>query len=268
VVTVGSTHGGTKHNIIPNGQAGSGLTDAVGLGVSPTPRHHPEPPMPSPFPGMNPYLEQDHVWNDFHGNFIYRLRDLLTPQLRPHYVAKVDEHVFIRELPDPAKVLIPAVDVERLPFVEVRDRDTWEIVTVIELLSPCNKYAGPDREQFLGKRGRLLASPVHYVEIDLLRGGPRLPLERLPACDYYALVSRVEPRPEAEIWPFRLRDPLPTIPIPLRPGRADARLDLRQVLHHAYDAAGYGDYIYRGQPQPRLHGEDAAWAQQFVPAGQ
>jgi hypothetical protein len=247
---------------------------------------------------MNPYLEQDSVWNDFHGNFIYALRDALTHQLRPHYVAKVDEHVFLHELPDdprrlvgrgdmavnrpphapaepegdgttltaPARVRLPAVDVDRVSFIEIRDRDNWEIIAVVELLSPCNKYAGPDREQFLGKRRQLLRSRAHYVEIDLLRGGPRLPLEDPPACDYYALVSRVETRPDAETWPVRLRDQLPTIPIPLRAGRTDARVDLQQVLHRVYDAAGYEDYIYRGQPQPRLTAEDAAWAQQFVPA--
>jgi len=165
----------------------------------------------------------------------------------------------------PARVRIPAVDVERVPFLEVRDRETWEVVAVIELLSPCNKYAGPDREQFLGKRGQLLGSSVHYVEIDLLRGGPRMPLENLPPCDYYAMVSRTESRPEAEIWPVALRAALPTIPIPLRAGRADARVDLQEVLHRAYESGAYEDYIYRGQAQPRLSAEDTAWAREFVP---
>lgn len=254
--------------------------------------------MPSPFPGMNPYLEQASIWNDFHGSFLYGLRDILAPQVRPQYVTKVDEHLFIHELPEgtrspvghgdvavkrppfavtgtsnggpalvaPAHVRIPVIDVERLPFLEVRDRETWEVVTVIELLSPCNRYAGTDREQFLGKRWQLLGSSVHYIEIDLLRGGPRMPLEGLPPCDYYAVVSRAESRPEAEIWPLGLRDPLPPIPIPLRAGSPDASVDLQQVLHRAYDSAGYEDYMYRGEPQPRLRPEDAAWARQLIPA--
>ena len=41
-------------------------------------------------------------------------------------------------------------------------------MTVIELLSPTNKYAGPHREQYLGKRKELLQSR-HLVELDLLR---------------------------------------------------------------------------------------------------
>ena len=108
---------------------------------------------------------------------------------------------------------------------------------------------------------------MHFVEIDLLRGGPRMPWLDMPACDYYAVVSRFEERPErAGFWPIRLRERLPEIPIPLRQGDADARLDLQQVLHRIYDAAGYAYHIYSGPPEPLLAAEDAAWAQQFLPA--
>ena len=61
---------------------------------------------------------------------------------------------------------------------------------MIELLSPANKQPGSDREQYIHKRRQLLCSQTHLVELDLLRGGPRMPVEELPACDYYALVSR------------------------------------------------------------------------------
>ncbi len=142
--------------------------------------------MPSPFPGMNPYLEQDRVWNDFHGSFMPAARAAVAAQVRPHFIAKINEHLFVR---------LPAVDRERLSFLEIRDRDGWQLVTVIELLSPTNKYSGPDREQYLARRRDLLASAVHFVEIDLLRGGPRMPMEDLPECDYCVLVSRVETRP-------------------------------------------------------------------------
>jgi hypothetical protein len=205
--------------------------------------------MPSPFPGMNPYLEQDSVWHDFHERFSPAVAELLTPQVRPNYVARIDKHVYIRE---------------RLGFVEIRDRQDRRLITVLELLSPTNKLAGPDREHYLAKRGQLLASGTHFVEIDLLRGGPRLPLEDLPQCDYYVLVSRAEERPQAGLWPLRLRDRLPVIPIPLRSPHPDAQLDLQALLNRIYDAAGYEDDIYTGEPQPRLTPEDAAWAGQFL----
>ena len=251
--------------------------------------------MPSPFPGMNPYLEQEIVWHDFHQSFIPAARESLSPQVRPGYVVRVEEHPYIHEVaPEerrplgradfalvesfrgagtkagaamseaPADVLLP-IDVERDSYLEVRTREGNELVTVIELLSPSHKRRSDDREQYLAKRRQVLASGTHLVEIDLLRGGPRMPPEDLPDCDYYALVSRREQRPRAGIWPLRVRDPLPVIPVPLRAPDPDARLDLKSVLDRVYDGAGYEDYIYAGRPHPPLHPDDATWAQQFLP---
>jgi hypothetical protein len=205
--------------------------------------------MASPFPGMNPYLEHDNVWHDFQKRFCPAVAEILTSQLKPKYVARIAKQAHTR-----------------LSVVEIRDRVDRRLITVIELLSPTNKYAGPDREQYLAKRGQLLASGTHFVEIDLLRGGPRLPLENLPECDYYVLVSRAEERPEAGLWPLRLRERLPVIPVPLRAPHPDAQLDLQALLHRIYDAAGYEDDIYTGEPQPRLTPDDATWAGQFLPA--
>ncbi len=254
--------------------------------------------MPSPFPGMNPYIERASVWHDFHESFMPLVREILTVQVVPRYFVRIDEQMYIHEmateerrflgradilvpalstaekatmtaspvLEAPAEVRIPLVDTEPLSFLEIRDRDSHELVTVVELLSPCNKYAGPDREQYLAKARILQRSPVHFVEIDLLRGGPRMPWLDMPECDYCVVVSRVEKRPRADFWPIGLRDRLPEIPIPLRGGDSDARLDLQQVLHHIYDAAGYVYHIYFGLPEPQLRPEDTAWAQQLLPA--
>jgi hypothetical protein len=215
--------------------------------------------MPSPFPGMNPYLEQDDAWHGFHKCLIPYISEVIVPQVRPRYIVKLGEHVYIHEL-------LTAIDVERLSFVEIRDRHSRELITIIEVLSPSNKRIGPDREKYVAKRRQLLASSVHFVEIDLLRGGPRMPVEDLPDCDYCIMVSRIEKRPHVGIWPIRLRERLPVIPIPLRAPDADARLDLQEALDHLYDAAGYEDYIYTGTPQPPLHPDDAAWARQFLPS--
>jgi hypothetical protein len=249
---------------------------------------------------MNPYLEQADVWHDFHERFLPYLAEVIGAQLAAHYVVKIDDHVFIHEpsaeqrvflgrgdilvasprpqvegstatatadTGAPAQVLLPAVDVERLSFLEIRDRRDRQLVTVIEVLSPSNKYSGTDRDQHLGKRGAVLASLTHLVEIDLLRDGPRMPFASpLPECDYYVMVSRREKRPRAAFWPIHLRDPLPAVPIPVREPDPDARLDLAAALHHVYDAARYANYIYEGTPEPGLRGEDAAWARQFVPA--
>jgi hypothetical protein len=245
---------------------------------------------------MNPYLEQNTVWHDFHQSFLPAIREHLAPQVRPTYVVKVEEHIYIHELPEEERRFVGRADVsiagsdsgtrpqtavavldvpcygaipvrhesERLSYLEIRDRESGEIITVIEVLSLSNKRSGPDREQYVSKRLAVYYSSAHLIEIDLLRGGNRMPLEHLPECDYYALVSRAEERPRVGLWPVRLRDRLPITPVPLRAPHADAKLDLQQVLHRVYDAAGYEDYIYRGTPQPPLSAEDTLWAQQLT----
>lgn len=252
--------------------------------------------MPSQFPGMNPYLEQDDAWHDFHERFIPLAAERLGTQLFPDYILKIDEHIYVHELPAgerrflgradvavgptgfsapsneavgvvdaPTRVRIPAVDIERLAFLEIRDRHSRELVTVVELLSPSNKRPGPDREQYLAKRGQLLASSVHLVEIDLLRGGQPMPAADRPDCDYSVLVSRYDERPSAQFWPIALRERLPVIGIPVRPPHHAASLDLQDAFQRVFDAAGYEYYIYESNPNPPLAPADAEWAAQFVP---
>lgn len=252
--------------------------------------------MSSPFPGMNPYLERQAVWDSFHPNFIAVAHFQLSVQVRPKYFVRTESRLYIHEPPAdrrfvgssdldirlptgrsgptsgvPAAVIAPAyvtipepVEVQRVGYLSIRAREGDEVVTVVELLSRSNKYTGPDRDQYLTKRRELLRSPAHLVEIDLLRGGPRMPPDDLPTCDYCAVVSRVAERPRAGVWPWRLREPLPEIPIPLRDGDPDAKLNLKAVIDQVYDLGGY-DSIYDHPTEPRLAPADAAWASQFIP---
>ena len=251
--------------------------------------------MPSPFPGMNPYLENENVWHDFHQRFAIACADALAPQGSPKYIVKVDYNIYIHEQsaeqrlagrPDvaiisrdvnsktvhesatsaaPAYALVsPVVDIEHQNFVEIRDRESRELVSVIELISPSNKRPGSDREQYIAKRKQYFAGNVNLIEIDLLRGFERLPYEGLPNCDYVAVVSRAEERPRVGVWPIKLREKLPTIPVPLRAPDLDASLNLQAVLDHVYDSARYTDYVYLGTPQPPLHGEDETWARLVI----
>jgi Protein of unknown function (DUF4058) len=253
--------------------------------------------VPSPFPGMNPYFEQTDHWLDFHTEFLSAMRRLLAPQVGPKYIVQLEEHIYIHDLPPeqrqrlgtadlslvergggrfgqgvlgileaPAEIWLPEQDVEKVPFLEVRDRQGRDLVTVIELLSPSNKRAGDDREQYLAKRRELLRSPAHLVEIDLLRGWSPMPQEGRPDCDYSVMVSRAEKRRAADLWPIRLRDRLPLIPIPLRSPDNAAQVDLQEALHRAYDGPGYEHFIYYGEPEPALSANDMAWASQFIPA--
>ena len=119
---------------------------------------------------------------------------------------------------------------------------------MIEVLSPSNKRYGPDREQYLMKRSTMMFSTASIVEIDLLRGGPRLPINDLPACDYCVMVFRKSNSPKVETWPIGLREELPVIPIPLKGDFADATLDLQALLNRVYDTAAYEDFLYESPP--------------------
>ena len=82
---------------------------------------------------------------------------------------------------------------------ETKDR----LVTSIEVLSPSNKVRGSKGWlKYLRKRQTLLLGKANLVEIDLLRGGTRMPmLDPLPASPYYLLVAREEKAPYCRVWP-------------------------------------------------------------------
>jgi hypothetical protein len=246
---------------------------------------------------MNPYLEQEDAWHDFHERFLPVAAAMLEAQVGPNYIVKIDENVYVHDLTDgerrllgrgdvfmaesrsagdagsgtalleaPVSVDLPEIDREFESFIEIRDRRSRQVVTVIELLSPTNKNPGPNREQYLAKRGRILNGDTNLVEIDLLRGGPRMPMEPAPECDYLVLVSRAARWPAAGVWPVQLRDPLPLVPVPLRPGDVEPRLNLKSALDRVYDEAGYRKYVYEETPQPPLSDEDDAWARELIGA--
>lgn len=255
--------------------------------------------MRSPFPGMDPFLERPALWPDVHNSLIVALRDALQPRARPDYYVAIEERACIVE-PDelalagradaaairPSRGEAPEGQPQRagemgamiveldLPdqireiYLEVRSVADHQVVTLIAILSPTNKRPGEGRELYLRKRRAALASMTHLVEIDLLRGGEAMPFRGAPARgDYRILVSRADQRPRAELLICTLRQPLPAIRVPLRPGDSEPLLELNRILHDLYDRAGYDARIdYRAAPDPPLADDDAAWADALLRA--
>ena len=240
--------------------------------------------MPSPFPGMNPYLEQEGVWRDFRLCFTVAVSQMLNRALSPRYYSMIRVNEFFYESPErigyeppqPSAVVnasaagclpvrLPTTDKDRESYLEICDAKSQEVVTVVQLLSRSTKFADPPsyREQYLAHRTQTLWRPVHFVEIDLLRGGERLPANQAPGADYCALVSRWQQRPWVEAWSMRLRERLPTLPIPLADDIPDVPLDLQAVLQQVWAGARYDLYIYDGEPDPPLSPQDAEWARQL-----
>jgi hypothetical protein len=254
--------------------------------------------MPSPFPGMDPFIE-DQEWEDFHSTFNTVMREALAPGVEPRYIVRVERRIYVEhglepenqvrwadvsllwsgtEAPvavaapatltasvAPVVCLLPGPQERRETYLVIRELATMEIVTVIETLSPANKRASSDgREQYLQKRQEILQSRTNLVEIDLLRGGKRLPVVGMPPGDFYAIVSRGYRRPKVDVYAWTLRQPLQTIPIPLKKDEAEVLTDLQQVFTTVYDRARYHLSLNcAARLSVPLNEEDAAWMRQL-----
>ncbi len=241
--------------------------------------------MPSPFPGMDPYIEHPDVWSDFHGGLADEIRAELNKVIQPRYVARLVPRVTyeIVEIEKPRSVrpdvgvwgplsgsegqhggqtavLAPApvqnlIAMElpvRLFTVEVLEVGSRDLVTAIEILSPVNKQPGREaHDEYLRKRRELLRSSAHFIEIDLLRPGRRPPLERpVPVAPYYVVLSRIENRPYVDVWPIQLSEKLPDIPVPLAEPDPDVSLTLSAIVAAVYERGGYASLIDYSQPPP------------------
>jgi Protein of unknown function (DUF4058) len=246
----------------------------------------------SPFPGMDPYLEAPSIWPDVHTSLMCIVGEQLTPRLAPKYLGELETQVVIDQVDDDPQVLLPDVSVTRLDVpngtpsavavaapapvevrvpmevptrlvsVYIRLRETGRLVAVIELLSLVNKRRGKGRAEYIEKRRAFLKSPVHYIEIDLLRSYSRMPFDDpLPAADYIVMVCKAGERPRSSVWPISVRQPLPTIPIHLLLPDPPVPLDLGQAMRTAYERARYDLRVdYRKPPVPPLSPADVAWA--------
>ncbi len=252
--------------------------------------------MPSPFPGMDPYLE-GYLWPDVHSALASKIRQSLTPLLRPKYVARLE--VYMAEDPFPEGeigILYPDVEVVetsqrqrltqsldsstltitppalalpvtqsvqiRLTSVEIRDTANNKLITSIEILSPVNKRE-PGLTTYRQKRQRLYQADVHLLELDLLRRGARpFAQPRLPKVPYCIALTRAQSR-QIEIWPVELPIPLPVIPVPLQSPEPDVPLDLQSAFAAIYDEAAYDLTLdYRQSPPPPIFSDvESKWLQ-------
>jgi hypothetical protein len=140
------------------------------------------------------------------------------------------------------------------------------VITVLEVLSPTNKRPGRGRRLYEDKRMEVLTTRSHLVEIDLIRSGEPMPLiDNGRVSDYRILVSRGDRRPNAILYPFGVRQPIPAFPLPLKANDQEPMVDIGQLLHDLYDQASYDLRIdYTGDPDPPLLSVDAAWADRLL----
>jgi hypothetical protein len=259
--------------------------------------------MPSPFPGMDPFIEMGH-WQTFHNRFISAMADTLVPQVRPAYAVDIGQDIYlviddgetqVRE-PDiavvgepagressrtgptaraggvatlePIALTIPIPRERRHRFIEVRDNKSRDVITIVELLSPANRIDRGGRRSYLAKRRDILESGINLIELDLMRRGHKLPMKpRMPIADYSAVVCRTEKMPRAAVYTWSLHDVLPDVPVPLADGDPDVSLKLQPAFNEVYDRVGF-DYTlpYHHQLRPPIREADRGWLAEVLSA--
>jgi hypothetical protein len=246
---------------------------------------------------MDPYLERPDRWSGVHARLIAVIGEVLARQVTPRFFVDSEDNFYILGLDDAARSLVrpdiyavegegaaslspargqiaapvvldlPASLEIRAPYLKVIHTAERQVVTTIEVLSPINKVPGSSGQRdFLRKREQILRSSTHWLEIDLLRAGTRprgIPLRG----DYYAALHRAGVRDRLEAWFVSLRDPLPTIAVPLRPPFEDVPLDLQEAVELVYERYRYDAGIdYAEDAPPPLRKADAAWVGERVAA--
>ncbi len=203
--------------------------------------------MPSPFPGMDPFIEARGLWEDFHPKLIAEMERTLAALVPERYAVRLavrsyvaltdtagkDLNLFLPdvgittsegELSSQRSAAAVAEEAEtegvvmeafvsteyRETFIDIFARDPEKrLVTCIELLSPSNKRRGSEGwELYMRKRQGLLLGAANLVELDLLRGGGRLPMVTpWPDSPYALLVSRKQRARAVACGPLSSSDP-------------------------------------------------------------
>lgn len=259
--------------------------------------------MKSPFPGMDPYIEDRLIWSDFHSRLADEISARLNAKIRPHYFAALTPYVTYEVIeisssrlhsirPDvavlhtgsgslamsgtasaimdpPQAESITALEMPlELMSVEIRQVGTDRLITAIEILSPVNKQRNHEaRIDYLRKRRELLRSQAHFIEIDLLRAGERTPIdEPVPDAPYYVSLSRADRRPKLFVWTLALNARLPRFPVPLADRDPDVVVDLGEVVAAVYERGGYDARIDYSQPipPPALTNKDTDYVEQLL----
>ena len=254
--------------------------------------------MPSQFIGMDPWLEDPARWPGVHQALITYLRDDMQPHLRPRNAATFGERIYVAmhdrgiypdvmvvrrpireatvtyavgislgvaEVAEPWVIALPSEEM-RVPYIEIVETNSGDVVTVIELLSPVNKTEGEGRNKYLKRQAEILRSQANLVEIDLLGAGSRTmptPLDstgKPPPHRHLIGVYRAADRDHIESYPVRLDERLPRFRIPLRDPDPDVVVDLQAALDRCYDNGAYADLIdYSKGATVALSSQEKEW---------
>ena len=216
--------------------------------------------MASPFPGMDPFLEDEKLWPEFHHQFVTCLYQILLPGLVDRYRARVGQRHYVTE-----QVLFTSIlrEEHHEEYIEIRQRTDHRLVTLVEGVCPTNKTTPVGRQAYLDKRREAKNAGASLVEIDLvLDGQPTLEYSRdgLPDWDYAVTVTRSTQPERYEIYTATLQKRLPRFRLPLAADDRDTVLDLQSAFTRCFEQGGFAAKIdYQRDPAMSLEDEDRQW---------
>lgn len=209
--------------------------------------------MPSPFPGMDPYLEEEKLWPEFQHHLVLCLYQILLPGLVDRYRARVSQRQYVTE-----QALFTSIIREdhSEDFIEIRQRGDGKLITLVDVVSPTNRTSIAGRDAYMETRKKARGGGANLVEIDLvLQGQPMLDYSRenLPEWDFAVTVTRTAQPERHEIYTATLQKRLPRFRLPLAGDDRDTVLDLHTAFSRCYDQAGFGPRIdYKRDPATKL----------------
>ena len=217
--------------------------------------------MPSPFPGMDPFLEDEKLWALFHTHLVHSLHQLLLPGLMDRYRAKIAERHYLLE-----QALFTSIvrEEHREPYLEVRQRSDGRLITIVDVVSPTNKTSCAGRQAYLDKRQEFRHHSASLVEIDLVLQGQPVhdysSRDGLPDWDYAVTVTRSVQPDRYEIYTATIDKRLPRFRLPLASDDRDTVLDLQAAVARSYDQGDFAKQIdYRRDPMTRLTDLQKHW---------
>ena len=221
--------------------------------------------MPSPFPGMDPFLEDEKLWPSFQHQLVNCLYQILLPGLVDRYRARVGQRHYATE-----QALFTSVvrEEHHEEYIEIRQRTDGRLVTLVDVVSPANKTTTQGRQSYLDKRREGRSASSNLVEIDLvLQGQPMLEYSRdgLPDWDYAVTVTRSTQPERYEIYTATLQKRLPRFRLPLAADDRDTVLDLHAACARAYDQGNFAAKIdYQRDPVTALNEDDRRWLDEHL----
>ena len=262
------------------------------------------PSMQSPFPGLDPYL-QEH-WGDVHARLITYAADAIAEQLPDDLMARIEERVFVETEGERWRSIVPDVFVKEWHptrsessvlreddgalaiaepvhslmlseepitegYIEIRDTKGRQVITVIEIVSPANRAGGEGQRLYLQKQEEVLQTVRALVEIDFIRGGNHVLMGGSSAIapEYRggSLAATHAPWRKGliNIYAFPLRERLKSLPVPLRQKDKPVILNLQELMNKVYANGQYGRLIdYAKDAAPALNPADAKWANELL----